>query len=806
MKTNCKYLLIYTLICLCLAGCSEDDPMAAGGKVALQSVTVSAAAAQSAGAVDAADPTGSDIAARAASGHRMTVKIGENSGFYRYGGGRWVPENDPVVFPGYDASEVTVELAKNGAVQDGTATGLMDADALRAHIGRQSPASELASVDMEHAKTLVSVEFDRSIGVGEVTDVALGRGTKAYNVPASTVFQAIIEPGSDGFELSFDYKDKQLTAYISKSNVDGGEFLPGSKYVVDLIVNTQHELMLKTVYLAAWGEGGTGSGGRFAETFFEIEGAATRVQLKYLSGITMEFDVDPVTFEGSVAGIEGDVVESIKVNGGPEILIGRATGSTVLLKVDSTGRLRERLDADGETVLINAYGELTNTANSNYMGKYLQQTELDLMNRDWSTLGYNSGPWSKFPFSGVYDGNGRKIYNLSLADDNKALFGYNTGTIRNVHIVSITFTGNPGRYVGSVCAYNEGVIENCINEADITASANAGGICADLAAGGSIINCLNRGDVVCVGGALGGIVGWNDSGTIARCTNEGNVASTNRGYYIGGITGRMVTAGMIADCRNSGTVTGYNTTAGIVGQIAAGTLSACHNTGEVKAENGWSGGIAGEHMGTLMIGCRNDGDVSGLGFIGGIAGVAGNPMTACCNTGRVCNIQGDPVGPGFGGIAGGVNFDASNNLLPVVSACYNTGDVEYNGAEASVGGAFGQVLDGAQVKACFWAGYSGSGVGDDQGAATDVVRFGESAAPNGGWPQANASLGWGLSAEGAPQNGYCWKSLGSASVPTYPTLWWETVIRSIPAKVGDAPQYREKTAKGWDSVQSPTGI
>ncbi len=71
---------------------------------------------------------------------------------------------------------------------------------------------------------------------------------------------------------------------------------------------------------------------------------------------------------------------------------------------------------------------------------------------------------SSKPFRGVFDGNGHTFIGLEILSDNEnvALFGYNSGTIRSLNISSAKITaGSSSKNAGGLVYKNNGTIENC---------------------------------------------------------------------------------------------------------------------------------------------------------------------------------------------------------------------------------------------------------------------------------------------------------------------------------------------------------
>ena len=287
--------------------------------------------------------------------------------------------------------------------------------------------------------------------------------------------------------------------------------------------------------------------------------------------------------------------------------------------------------------------------------------------KGWKPIGDH---WNS-TFKGTFDGNNKKIINLQIndainTDRDTGLFGYNSGTIKNLiisdsHIASISYpsnigcivgqneyngivencitinsklTSSAGDAIGGIVGYNEGIIRDCTNQATITSStaARVGGICGSNAGGGSLIGliqrCNNSGRITLgapseQGARVGGIAGSNGSESIIEYSANTGVVSVNaESALVGGIAGELY--GTIQQCYNTGSVevTTKNTVyvGGILGLNESGTIENSYNTASVSGtRTGYSGdvyvgGIVGKHESVLdTLNCYTLGSVSGKG-------------------------------------------------------------------------------------------------------------------------------------------------------------------------------------------------
>lgn len=212
--------------------------------------------------------------------------------------------------------------------------------------------------------------------------------------------------------------------------------------------------------------------------------------------------------------------------------------------------------------------------------------------RVWEACGSNMSR----PFSGVFDGRGYSIYDMTAYNNGSyaGLFGCCVGaTIKNVTVRG-TVTGEAvTAYAAGIVSYASGsTIENCVNRAVINASGTgAAGIAAYISDDTIVMDCVNRGDISGTSG-VGGIVGicYSTGDVIENCFNYGEInASGDSNYGSGGIAGRL--AGTMTGCgsfaaiasadRYTGGLVGYATarnSSEIINSVSTGDLSsACAN-------------------------------------------------------------------------------------------------------------------------------------------------------------------------------------------------------------------------------------
>ena len=240
------------------------------------------------------------------------------------------------------------------------------------------------------------------------------------------------------------------------------------------------------------------------------------------------------------------------------------------------------------------------------------------------------------PFAGVYDGGGHNVTGLFLertATDNCGLFGYSTGTIRNL-TVSGSVYGN--RNVGGVVGYAfSGVLSNVHSAASARTTVNTpGGLVGNVGAV-AISDCSASGNVIAGTNGAGGLSGYMGAGSsIIRSHATGNVTGA---VNCGGLSGSLG-SGTATQCWASGDVQGTSPVGGLIGNCSSSTISQCYATGNVSGGvNAEVGGCIG-HIETgsstsFASDCYATGVVTGSGAtpkVGGFVGYAINASASRC--------------------------------------------------------------------------------------------------------------------------------------------------------------------------------
>lgn len=244
-----------------------------------------------------------------------------------------------------------------------------------------------------------------------------------------------------------------------------------------------------------------------------------------------------------------------------------------------------------------------NAGNDDYNSKYY------ILNDDIDLSEYENGEgWTPAgtvdnPFKGHFDGNNKKITNLTINSpdgDCLGLFGViSEGSVKNLGVedVNVTGHGNVGGIAG-VAANSS--IENCYSTGKISSAEgednSVGGIVGRSIDNTTVKNCYSTGEISSAGGessAAGGIVGAAANSSVENCYSTGDVIG---GHFVGGVVGYAETVS-VTNCYAAGSISGDGSVGGIIG--AATESSVVENcaalTPEVSAsgEDGSAGRLAG---------------------------------------------------------------------------------------------------------------------------------------------------------------------------------------------------------------------
>ncbi len=207
-----------------------------------------------------------------------------------------------------------------------------------------------------------------------------------------------------------------------------------------------------------------------------------------------------------------------------------------------------RNSVNGGNVSANAVLTCDITDNSGVLTGYGTLANNTSSFRVWTPIGTSTNK-----YNGKFDGQGYTVNGLYMSNNSLSyggLFGYadSSAVIKRVGVDYSCFRGN--QYVGAICGYNNGTIENCY----------------------SLYTVINGSSYV------GGITGYNAK-TVKNCYNAGLVNATN---YIGGVAGSKASSSTISNCYylvNSATDgtnkaqngVGTSTSGGVTADVASAT-------------------------------------------------------------------------------------------------------------------------------------------------------------------------------------------------------------------------------------------
>lgn len=369
-------------------------------------------------------------------------------------------------------------------------------------------------------------------------------------------------------------------------------------------------------------------------------------------------------------------------------------------------------------------------------------------------------------FSGILDGQGFKIYNLTLSDNatqgNFAFIKTNSGTIRNLNFEDVTYNYSyDGETQGAILtAVNNGLIQNC----RIT--------------GGKMIAHTSRFDLSWLSPFRVGVFAGDNNGTIEGCYTNTDIDATtttvaNRGessnnwdythLYVGGIVG--LNLGTVTECETvqnitaTGVVTSGGTqypwtsplgytichVGGIAGEMRSGKIELCTSSAGVYARYGTLsassvgaygvvGGIVGNGCGTGTVdSCYSNGavhaDCYGFnGYVGGFIGSFSSGTVINCYTTSIvtCNSSAHYYG-GFAGYINGVVRYCYADNSEYDSAAGFYGFAQTVGASGTVSGCFSTApsfygTSEGLLDNCYYASETADGSIKDEKLPSELIR------------------------------------------------------------------------------------
>ncbi len=215
-------------------------------------------------------------------------------------------------------------------------------------------------------------------------------------------------------------------------------------------------------------------------------------------------------------------------------------------------------------------------ANNNLSSNYVLANNLDLSGTTYTDA--LIGKDTSNPFTGIFDGLGNTISGLTInkSGDYAGLFGYSTGTLRNLGLIGGRVSGS--YYVGSLVGYEDsGTISNVFATTSVSGYSRLGGL-VGFQYGGAITNAYATGAVIgsqnSSSAYIGGLVGYLQGGTVSNAYATGVViGSVDFGGLIGSQAGGSVTNGYW-DPQTSGMPSSNGGSAKITAQFQGGAFPA----------------------------------------------------------------------------------------------------------------------------------------------------------------------------------------------------------------------------------------
>lgn len=410
-----------------------------------------------------------------------------------------------------------------------------------------------------------------------------------------------------------------------------------------------------------------GNGHKISGMFMDVDGAQTESAIDYYGLFAaLEGTVKNLTIENAYICASGSVTE-----------VGTVAGHTHDATIDNC-----HVDSVIELYSSNNVGGITGNggtiSNCSYKGTISQLD--DSFVQIGGISGYNTNLISECEFSGTLNGKGYT----------GGIIGYGANVKDSVNKGAVTGE-TAGGIIGRVYAAGTNleienpqyIIENNINEGQVTAATLVGGIVgwmgndeSDISI--SVINCENKGQVIC-DEAVAGIIGKlsaerSGSIQIENCVNNAD------------ISGKGKASGIICDVTGS-----------VLHQEGNVTVSGCKNTGNIVSEGQYSAGvvtylvITGDEVDFALTldNCSNEGEIKSTQYAGGILGfsnigfnaeISAKSMNFSDSTKLIfntCNNSGSIITTSSNSMAGGIVGVLGLGYIPAqITNCVNSGSVK----------------------------------------------------------------------------------------------------------------------------------
>ena len=227
-----------------------------------------------------------------------------------------------------------------------------------------------------------------------------------------------------------------------------------------------------------------------------------------------------------------------------------------------------------------------NGGNGSISAKLLKDIALTTAN--WYPIGK-----SGHPFTGTFDGNGKRITGLkvSRAEDEVGFFGLigKGGLVKDLSVTgTVAATGDISQ-TGGIAGVMEDAeagkarITDCFFTGSVSGNIQVGGIVGNVGLHNVVERCGN--DAAVTGAQqVGGIAGANSYGEVRYSRNKGDVGTENVTVNAGGVIGEVQNYAEVVGCYNTGSVTGKDYLGGVAGKVyVASAPLGCYNVGTVDA-------------------------------------------------------------------------------------------------------------------------------------------------------------------------------------------------------------------------------
>jgi hypothetical protein len=191
-----------------------------------------------------------------------------------------------------------------------------------------------------------------------------------------------------------------------------------------------------------------------------------------------------------------------------------------------------------------------------------------------------------FPFSGIFDGNGKQILNFNCSDpgeDYIGLFISVSGEIKDLQLVNPNVNCSKSDCVGVLAAASSGIIRRCkVSEGRVRGNNRVAMLIGENS--GMIVQCYTTGTVIGYEN-VGGLVARNNLGTITDCGTKTNVSGTRT---VGGLVGNN--SGFVTKCYATGEVMGKSEIGGLIGVGVRGAENLSYWDIETSKQKNSAGG------------------------------------------------------------------------------------------------------------------------------------------------------------------------------------------------------------------------